>query len=83
MSSKKDERVAASKILSGPTDMPEVDRSQLIDDVRQALYAAKICSYAQGLNLIREAAAVEEDRPAEGRAHHCCVLSLPFWTAAR
>ena len=56
MSSQKDDRVAASKVLSGPTDMPEVDRSQLIDDVRQALYAAKICSYAQGLNLIRAAA---------------------------
>jgi len=56
MSSTKDDRVAASKILSGPTDMPDVDKSQLIDDVRQALYAAKICSYAQGLNLIRAAA---------------------------
>jgi 6-phosphogluconate dehydrogenase len=33
-----------------------VDRAQLVDDVRQALYAAKICSYAQGMNLIREAA---------------------------
>lgn len=60
MSSQKDDRVAASKVLSGPTDMPEVDRSQLIDDVRQALYAAKICSYAQGLNLIRAAAKSNE-----------------------
>uniref|UniRef100_A0A6N2L1S4 phosphogluconate dehydrogenase (NADP(+)-dependent, decarboxylating) n=1 Tax=Salix viminalis TaxID=40686 RepID=A0A6N2L1S4_SALVM len=30
-----------------------VDKKQLIDDVRQALYASKICSYAQGMNLIR------------------------------
>lgn len=56
LSGLKEERVAASKLLSGPTDMPAVDRAQLIDDVRQALYAAKICSYAQGMNLIREAA---------------------------
>lgn len=48
--------MAASKVISGPTEMPEVDRAQLIDDVKQALYAAKICSYAQGMNLIREAA---------------------------
>ncbi len=57
LSGLKEERVAASKVLSGPTDMPKVDRAQLVDDVRQALYAAKICSYAQGMNLIREAAA--------------------------
>lgn len=30
-----------------------VDKKQLIDDVRQALYASKICSYAQGMNLLR------------------------------
>ena len=52
----KEERVAASAVLHGPGDVPKVDRAQLIDDVRQALYAAKICSYAQGMNLIREAA---------------------------
>jgi len=33
-----------------------VDRAALVADVRRALYAAKICSYAQGMNLIREAA---------------------------
>lgn len=33
----------------------QVNKTQLVDDVRQALYAAKICSYAQGMNLIREA----------------------------
>ncbi|CEG37712.1 6-phosphogluconate dehydrogenase [Plasmopara halstedii] len=55
LSARKDERVFASKILSGPSEIPAVDKQQLIDDVRQALYASKICSYAQGLNLIREA----------------------------
>ena len=56
LSGLKEERVAASAVLSGPADVPKVDRAQLVDDVRQALYAAKICSYAQGMNLIREAA---------------------------
>jgi len=55
MSGLKEERVAASKVLTGPSDMPRVDKAQLVNDVRQALYAAKICSYAQGMNLIREA----------------------------
>lgn len=55
LSARKEERVYASKILSGPSEIPAVDKQQLIDDVRQALYASKICSYAQGLNLIREA----------------------------
>lgn len=31
----------------------EIDKKRLIDDVRQALYASKICSYAQGMNLLR------------------------------
>ena len=52
----KGEREEASKILSGPVDMPAVDKKQLINDVRSALYAAKICSYAQGMNIIRSAA---------------------------
>eukprot|EP00753_Platysulcus_tardus_P015630 PLAT5153.1.p2 GENE.PLAT5153.1~~PLAT5153.1.p2 ORF type:complete len:510 (+),score=249.59 PLAT5153.1:129-1532(+) len=52
----KEERVEAAKLLRGPTDIPAVDKEQLIADVRNALYAAKICSYAQGMNLIREAA---------------------------
>jgi 6-phosphogluconate dehydrogenase len=58
ISALKDERVAASKVLAGPdiASMPRVDKAQLVADVRAALYAAKICSYAQGMNLIREAA---------------------------
>jgi 6-phosphogluconate dehydrogenase len=55
LSARKEERIIASKILAGPSEIPSVDKQQLIDDVRQALYASKICSYAQGLNLIREA----------------------------
>jgi 6-phosphogluconate dehydrogenase len=54
------ERVAASAVLRGPdaATIPKVEKAQLIDDVRRALYAAKICSYAQGMNLIRTAGKV-------------------------
>ena len=55
ISSYKEERVAASKVLSGPPIKYEGDRETLIQDVRDALYAAKICSYAQGFTLLRAA----------------------------
>jgi 6-phosphogluconate dehydrogenase len=58
MSSMKDERVAASQKLRGPKPAFKGDRSVFIDNIRQALYVAKICSYAQGFALMR-AAAVE------------------------
>jgi 6-phosphogluconate dehydrogenase len=57
LSAIKDERVAASKVLSGPNKAFNGDRKQLIDDLRQALYASKIVSYAQGYQLMRAAAA--------------------------
>jgi 6-phosphogluconate dehydrogenase len=60
LSSMKDERVAASQEISGPGDAKYTgDKQALIDAVRDALYASKICSYAQGMNLIRAQAAVE------------------------
>jgi len=50
----KDERVAASKILSGPSVRSfSGNRQQLIDAVRDALYVSKICSYAQGMALLK------------------------------
>ena len=55
ISSIKAERVAASKELSGPQAKFEGDRQQLINAVRDALYMAKICSYAQGMALLRAA----------------------------
>merc|ERR1712086_525244 len=55
VSGRKVEREAASKILSGPTEIPTVDKAQLIEDVKQALFAAKIVSYAQGFNMIQAA----------------------------
>ncbi len=53
----KEERVAASKILSGPSKIELTDdKKKFIEAVRQALYASKICSYAQGFALMRAAA---------------------------
>jgi 6-phosphogluconate dehydrogenase len=55
ISSYKKERVAASRVLSGPQGKFDGDRTKLIHAVREALYAAKICSYAQGMALLRAA----------------------------
>ena len=53
----KDERVAASKILTGPKPADRRrSRKAFIEDVRHALYCSKIISYAQGYMLLREAA---------------------------
>jgi 6-phosphogluconate dehydrogenase len=53
LSSMKAARVAASQRLQGPEPVITVGRQQLIDQVHDALYAAKIISYAQGLDLMR------------------------------
>jgi 6-phosphogluconate dehydrogenase len=59
LSAMKDERVSASKILSGPRREPVTDRAAFIEDVRRALYCSKMISYAQGYMLLREAAKAE------------------------
>ena len=56
MSAIKEERVAASKYLKGPGVKFNEDKVEFIEMIRQALYASKICSYAQGFQLMREAA---------------------------
>ncbi len=56
LSALKDERVAAADVLSGPKPVFEGDRAVFLKAVRQALYAAKIVSYAQGFALLRAAA---------------------------
>ena len=56
LSAMKDERVAASKRLPGPKAAFSGDRTAFIEAVRQALYASKIVSYAQGYQLMRAAA---------------------------
>jgi 6-phosphogluconate dehydrogenase len=56
LSSFKEERVKASGILAGTKKPFTGDRQELIDDLGNALYAAKIVSYAQGYALMRAAA---------------------------
>lgn len=58
ISALKDERVAASLVLGGPKAAPlDTNKTALIEQIRQALYAAKIISYTQGYMLMRAAAA--------------------------
>ncbi|MDQ1474606.1 MAG: 6-phosphogluconate dehydrogenase [Bryobacterales bacterium] len=59
LSSLKDARVEASKVLSGPKKECAKDRAEFIEDVRRALYCSKIISYAQGYMLL-DAAAKEQ-----------------------
>jgi len=56
LSALKAERVEASKILSGPKPKFDGDKKQFIEDLRKALYASKIVSYAQGYVLMKNAA---------------------------
>jgi 6-phosphogluconate dehydrogenase len=53
LSSKKIERVAASESLSGPTVVPDENPVRL-GELHDALYASKICSYAQGMDLLQQ-----------------------------
>ena len=56
LSALKEQRVAASKVLTGPKPKFTGDKKAFINDLRQALYASKIVSYAQGYQLMRAAA---------------------------
>merc|ERR1712158_56673 len=61
LSSLKDERIAASKVLQGPPAQakPKIsaeNKMMMVEKIRKALYASKIVSYAQGFMLLREAA---------------------------
>jgi len=56
LSALKDERVVASKVISGPEVHFTGDKKAFIEDLRKALYASKIVSYAQGYALMRAAA---------------------------
>ncbi|MDY0020122.1 MAG: NADP-dependent phosphogluconate dehydrogenase [Anaerolineae bacterium] len=55
ISAYREERVAASQVLAGPEVRFEGDRGAMIVAVRDALYTAKLCSYAQGFALLRAA----------------------------
>ncbi len=56
ISAQKEDRVAASKVLGGPSAAFDGDRERLLAAIHDALYCSKICSYAQGLALIGAAA---------------------------
>ncbi|MDZ7608413.1 MAG: decarboxylating NADP(+)-dependent phosphogluconate dehydrogenase [Cyclobacteriaceae bacterium] len=56
LSAVKDERVEASKILTGPKPVFKGDKTTFVNDLRDALYASKVMSYAQGYALMRAAA---------------------------
>ncbi|MCH8474501.1 MAG: NADP-dependent phosphogluconate dehydrogenase [Opitutales bacterium] len=56
VSAVKEERVEASKIIKGPQENPfDGNKEEFITAIRDALYCAKICSYAQGFQLMRAA----------------------------
>ncbi|CAL5419043.1 unnamed protein product [Camellia sinensis] len=88
LSGLKDERVQAAKVFkSGGVDDiltdQAVDKQKLIDDVRQALYASKICSYAQGMNLIRAKSTekgwdLELGELARNWKGGCCIIRAIF-----
>ncbi|MGI9647392.1 MAG: decarboxylating NADP(+)-dependent phosphogluconate dehydrogenase [Acidimicrobiia bacterium] len=56
LSAFKDQRVAASAVLTGPDPAIPGDRAQIVSDIHDALYASKIVSYAQGFMLLTAAA---------------------------
>lgn len=58
ISSLRDERLAAADFytkqgLAQPAPVPGIDKAQLVADVKAALYASKVCSYAQGMAIIK------------------------------
>ena len=57
LSAVKDERVAASKVIAGPTAKFTGDKKAFVAAIHDALYCSKICSYAQGFQLMRTAQA--------------------------
>jgi 6-phosphogluconate dehydrogenase len=56
LSAIKEERVEASKIISGPTPKFDGDKKAFVNDLKKALYASKVVSYAQGYALMQAAA---------------------------
>jgi len=56
LSAQKEERIKASQFLTGPKPAFDGDKKSFINDIKEALFASKIISYAQGFALFREAA---------------------------
>jgi 6-phosphogluconate dehydrogenase len=60
LSALREERRAAATILAGPTPGAGEDRTDLVDDIRRALYASKVVAYAQGFAQMRAASAAND-----------------------
>ncbi len=76
ISARKEDRVAASKILPQPRVRKfRGNRSRFVEMVRDALYASKIISYAQGMELLRAASKVRDNLAR--RLHHSREISQP------
>ena len=56
LSAIKEERIGASKVLNGPSEKYEGDKEEFVKAIKDALYASKVCSYAQGYALMKAAA---------------------------
>ncbi|PYE49015.1 decarboxylating NADP(+)-dependent phosphogluconate dehydrogenase [Deinococcus yavapaiensis] len=82
ISALKDERVAASRVLEGPATSFEGDKDAFLADLELALYASKICSYAQGFALMGGAAREYGWRLDFGRIAHLwregCIIRAVF-----
>ncbi|HLL90745.1 MAG TPA: NADP-dependent phosphogluconate dehydrogenase, partial [Tepidisphaeraceae bacterium] len=81
LSMQKDERVAAAKLLAGrsPRKVGGGDVKQFVNDVKDALYCSKICSYAQGMAML---AAANKPKAQGGYDFHMNLPDLPMiWRA--
>ncbi|MEM9945089.1 MAG: NADP-dependent phosphogluconate dehydrogenase [Cyanobacteria bacterium P01_D01_bin.36] len=58
MSAIKEEREVAAKQITGPTIAFDGDKAAFVNKIRDALYCSKICSYAQGMDLLSKASAL-------------------------
>jgi 6-phosphogluconate dehydrogenase len=74
LSALKQERVAASTVLPGPVPTFSGNRADCLEMIRKALFCSKICSYAQGFQLLRQA-----DREYKWSLRHGTIASL--WRA--
>ncbi|KAB1669244.1 hypothetical protein ES319_1Z062200v1, partial [Gossypium barbadense] len=94
LSGLKEERENAAEVLKEAGLKEEVgslangiDKKRLIDDVRQALYASKICSYAQGMNLLRAKSVEKGWNLNFGELARIwkggCIIRAVFWIGSR
>ncbi|PCF33100.1 phosphogluconate dehydrogenase (NADP(+)-dependent, decarboxylating) [Staphylococcus delphini] len=60
ISSLKDQRVNASKVLNGPSVAFDGNKEEFLEKIRRALYMSKICSYAQGFDQMKTASKINE-----------------------